>query len=60
MIKHFTFNRQNGKKVEEICESAANELSNTFEHDICRYEELLQEFSKVLHPNHYISKKVFF
>ena len=42
--------------VDEICENASNELSDTFEHDVSRYEELLQKFSKVLHPNHYISK----
>ena len=36
-------------------------LFNIPEHDIAKYDELLQKFLKVLHPNHYISKKnVFF
>lgn len=51
-------NRQQGKTAEEICENAADELTNTLEHDIGRYKELLKKFSEVLHPNNYISKKL--
>ena len=55
----YFLNRQDGQSVDDICEDAAYELSNTFEHDIERYNELLQKFLKIFHPNHYISKKVF-
>ena len=45
----------NGKMVDDICENAENELANASE-DVSTYIDLLQKFSTILHPNHYISK----
>ena len=54
------FNSQDGKRVDDICEDAAYELANATEDDniklMSTYNTLLQKFSKVLHPNHYISE----
>ena len=58
------FNSQDGKRVDDICENAAYELT-TASNDgsnikmMSTYNTLLQNFSKVLHPNHYISKELF-
>ena len=59
----FPFNSQDGKRVDDICENAAYELT-TASNDgsnikmMSTYNTLLQNFSKVLHPNHYISKEL--
>ena len=61
----FPFNSKDGKLVDDICEDAAYELT-TASNDgsnirmMSTYNALLQKFSKVLHPNHYISKEYFF
>ena len=60
----FPFNSQDGKRVDDICENAAYDLT-TASNDgsnikmMSTYNTLLQKFSKVLHPHHYISKELF-
>ena len=59
----YSFNSQDGKRVDDICEDFAYELTTTtnVENDniklMSTYNTLLQKFLKVLHPNHYISKE---
>jgi hypothetical protein len=46
--------RQSAQSVEDYCNECDDILFDTFEHDVEKYEKLIQEFTQRLHPNHYI------
>jgi len=41
------------EKVLEIVKELEEEMFNTMEHELEKYEKLLEKFSSLLHPNHY-------
>lgn len=52
--------KQSARSVEDYINYCDDILYDTIEHDVEKYEKLVQEFSQRLHPNHYIGNFVQF
>jgi hypothetical protein len=49
--------RQNAQSIEDYIHECENKLFDTYENNAEKYEQLLDEFTTRLHPNHYLGKE---